>query len=547
MPTEITYANDAASLPALPVDATAAIGAAIDASNSAQDSAASALASKNVSQYNADAAEAAAAQAASTILTYYGPLAADPATRPSGAARVTGDMYYSTSTTKLRIFNGTAWFDAAVSALGTAATKNTGTSGNTVPLLDGANAWSQQQNFSAAKPISASSASTNSPQLEAVNSAPDASAGYLMFRKNRGSTVASANGDSLGMVRGYGYDGAAWQVGATLEFRQATGPADADLVYANAFTEKFRFTSSGVRAAAGSYYNWGATSGSTGYGLRDNAGVIEAKNSGGAWTPVLASASVSVRQTVFNGPVDTNGYPSIFPATSATLSITTQNVSAATPLGVTAAQGFTSTGKLDYTSQFTANQSWNTLTAFSSLLLYVNAQTGALGFTSLAPIYQHGGTPAVTNGQFTFNISEMKGYLGNGTTAPATPLVFVGEVVTDGTGVTSAIAYAYNGRYDSGWTATLPAAGTLTSKNSAIGVGPHRARVSLQCTTADNGYAVGDNMELAQSLGSMRTTSFWTTFTSGGGYVSLPNKSTGASALLTAASWKWRIVAERGW
>ena len=182
---------------------------------------------------------------------------------------------------------------ANISGLGTAATKNTGTSGNTVPLLDGANAWSQQQNFSAAKPISASSASTNSPQLEAVNSAPDASAGYLMFRKNRGSTVASANGDSLGMVRGYGYDGAAWQVGATLEFRQATGPADADLVYANAFTEKFRFTSSGVRAAAGSYYNWGGTSGPTGYGWWDDAGVMKAKNSGGSWYEVNTKAPVA--------------------------------------------------------------------------------------------------------------------------------------------------------------------------------------------------------------------------------------------------------------
>ena len=35
--------------------------------------------------------------------------------------------------------------------------------------------------------------------------------------------------------------------------------------------------------AAGKYLNWGATQGSTGYGIRDNAGTIECKNSGGAW------------------------------------------------------------------------------------------------------------------------------------------------------------------------------------------------------------------------------------------------------------------------
>jgi hypothetical protein len=37
------------------------------------------------------------------------------------------------------------------------------------------------------------------------------------------------------------------------------------------------------RAPAGGYYNFGSTSGSTGYGLRDNGGTIECKNSSGSW------------------------------------------------------------------------------------------------------------------------------------------------------------------------------------------------------------------------------------------------------------------------
>ena len=46
--------------------------------------------------------------------------------------------------------NCTGLPNAAVIGLGTAATRNTGTSGTTVPLLDGANTWSAGQTFSAA-------------------------------------------------------------------------------------------------------------------------------------------------------------------------------------------------------------------------------------------------------------------------------------------------------------------------------------------------------------------------------------------------------------
>lgn len=39
------------------------------------------------------------------------------------------------------------------------------------------------------------------------------------------------------------------------------------------------------------YINWGTTQGLNGYGLRDNAGVIEVKNLAGTWTPVISGAS----------------------------------------------------------------------------------------------------------------------------------------------------------------------------------------------------------------------------------------------------------------
>lgn len=48
---------------------------------------------------------------------------------------------------------------------------------------------------------------------------------------------------------------------------------------------------------ASSYANWGGTLGTSGYGIRDNAGVIEAKSSGGAWTPILGGAGAPVDAT----------------------------------------------------------------------------------------------------------------------------------------------------------------------------------------------------------------------------------------------------------
>jgi hypothetical protein len=44
--------------------------------------------------------------------------------------------------------------------------------------------------------------------------------------------------------------------------------------------------SSGVRSAAGTYLSFGSTYGSTGYGIRDNSGTLEYKNSGGSWAAV---------------------------------------------------------------------------------------------------------------------------------------------------------------------------------------------------------------------------------------------------------------------
>jgi len=46
----------------------------------------------------------------------------------------------------------------------------------------------------------------------------------------------------------------------------------------------------GLLMPAGSYIDWGSTYGTTGYGIRDNSGTLQMKNSGGAWANIGSGA-----------------------------------------------------------------------------------------------------------------------------------------------------------------------------------------------------------------------------------------------------------------
>lgn len=282
-----------------------------------------------------------------------------------------------------------------------------------------------------------------------------------------------------------------------------------------------------------------------------------------SYVPAQAPNWAGRRQTVAAGRVDSAGLPAFLPASSVSLNLTT-DLNGVT-LAVAAANGWlAANGRPNDLVGYTAsNFTWSGLTASRAaatpnyLYVVVNAD-GSLtpGKTLLAPTYQWGGTPAVTDGQFTFNIAEMKGYLGNGATAPQTNLVMVGEAATDGSTVTSTVAYAYNGRYDSGYTDTLPAATTPVSKSHNIGVVADRSDFRIQCKTAQGGFAVGDEVGLSSlydfdgaNIG-MPSLSVDRTAMSVVGAVTpwlVRNKSTAAQVTLTLANWKYRFIADRGW
>jgi len=280
------------------------------------------------------------------------------------------------------------------------------------------------------------------------------------------------------------------------------------------------------------------------------------KADGTAVAVAAVAAAVAVRQTALGGPIDTSGLPTFLPATSASLSITSQNITPGAPFMVASANGFGATGAVDRIGYSSADLTWSGLTANSTNYLYVDIAAGAMtpGSTTLAPLYQYSGAPAVTANQATFNIAQMQMLVGNGSTALQTYRVFLGEAVAGASTITSTVSYVYGGYYDSGFTQNLPAASTLTTKNHNIGT-EIRSEFIAECTTADGGYDVGDQIypmtrptnEYAR-LSLARTRNTIGVSTGSTAAFSTSNKSTGAALdPLTQNSWKWKIIAWRGW
>jgi len=147
---------------------------------------------------------------------------------------------------------------------------------------------------------------------------------------------------------------------------------------------------------------------------------------GSQWVNSTISVSAGVRQTVQSASVDTNGLPN-FLTVASTSSIAV--AATAKNIVINAAGGTTSSDRIGIITADT------TITGLStSAISYLYADVAANGTcacsgTTVNPNYQMGGTPATTNGLFTFNYGEMKGYLGNGSTAPQGWRVYLGETV----------------------------------------------------------------------------------------------------------------------
>ena len=184
--------------------------------------------------------------------------------------------------------------------------------------------------------------------------------------------------------------------------------------------------------------------------------------------------------------------------------------------------------------------------------------TVTLGKGLLPPVYQFAGTYSTTADQFTFNIQEMVGKVGNGSAAAQTYRVYIGEAKCSSSAVTSQVNYALLGRYTSAFTSTLPSTSTSVAFSSNIGTNEIYGDISIEieCLAVDNGYAIGDRVRRAGANSgggasqhpidiTTRNTVQFSTGSTNAFYS--PPKGGGANTGLTAASWKYRLLKNRGW
>lgn len=115
---------------------------------------------------------------------------------------------------------------------------------------------------------------------------------FDMQAARTGPTDVAAN-DVLGQIRFQGYASSAYRTGAYINAvveSVAGTTVNTALSFNSAVGTTLRIANSGSLRLpqTNAYINFGATDGSAGYGVRDNAGTVEAKNNAGAWAPVIA-------------------------------------------------------------------------------------------------------------------------------------------------------------------------------------------------------------------------------------------------------------------
>ncbi len=300
-------------------------------------------------------------------------------------------------------------------------------------------------------------------------------------------------------------------------------------------------------------YMTGATGGDPGAGKINATGL----QVNGVDLSATAAKSVPVRQTVLSGPVDSNGLPSFGGSTGST------TVTASGAIVATAANGAGASGAVDRVGAIT-NPSWTGLSTNGTMYLYLDIAadgTCTPGAGTLTPTYRPGGADVVTANQFTFNVQEMVGKVGNGSSAAQTYRVYVGEVTVAGGVVTAITWYAIQGRYVSAFAATLPGTSAAITVTHNLGAKFVIGRIIIQveCTTTDGTYAVGDivydpDTDMSTNYATSKppksitgpNTLIWTTGNFGAFY-SNSKTAGGVRVVLTAASWKYRTIINRGW
>jgi hypothetical protein len=164
---------------------------------------------------------------------------------------------------------------------------------------------------------------------------------------------------------------------------------------------------------------------------------------------------VPVRQTVLQGKKDYATDNSTFLiAVVAQLKI--QLLATEVPLRCTIADGLNDNGEINYVFSFTEDiaEAWTLPPNKSFLQLFIEydpvTKAKTFGYTELETAYTKPGVPALDQHWFDEgNLSIMQRW--NGSAWEKKIRLMVGEAVTGASSITSVIAYAVKGQYDSGW------------------------------------------------------------------------------------------------
>jgi len=264
---------------------------------------------------------------------------------------------------------------------------------------------------------------------------------------------------------------------------------------------------------------------------------------------IFNNGSTGVRQTIQYGLTNVSTGECAITQTSLTLQLTL--LASTEPVVVHCAGGAM---KNDRMCEFTSNQILN-LPASSTVYCYVEIDengNGALGYTTLAPIYQAFGTPSMVNGQFTFNINEMKAYVGiGGTSYVQVWRTFFQQSVTSSTAITSVINYALNGKYISPLFG-IALSSTYTN-NHNIGCNFIANRTALVNISAEGGFEAGEEIEMnaggyneynvgyTSSAGRLTCSTIVSTSVA----FSTLNKTTKTYLRLTLTNWKFKQYVDR--
>ena len=279
--------------------------AAASASAAASSAASAATSATNAATSASNAATS--ATNASTTYTnfnnqYLGSKTSDPTVNNTGGALVSGNLYWNSTASEMRVYNGSAWVAAYLPAAGYLALTGgtmTGTinfaAGQTIAgYMDLTNAqtaagvktFSSDPILSAGtanglvylngskavtsgstltydgSTITSTSTSAYYPQFVQRNTTADANASYVALDKNRSGAVVQ-NGDVLGNLVFRGYDGSSYLQGAYINAVVSATPGTNDMPADLAFgttpdggsgpTERVRITSAGTLQTSADY------------------------------------------------------------------------------------------------------------------------------------------------------------------------------------------------------------------------------------------------------------------------------------------------------